>query len=102
MRLQTIVSEYITPALEVRYTKANYHQGPVGKLQVLRDATQLPYAVRKTLGSTDKTDKEARQVRVGQIFLRDGTVIREARPEEIERMRAEAERASQRQRGEIG
>lgn len=96
-RLQEIISEYTTPVLQIRYTKAEYHKGPIGKLQILRDATQIPYAVRKTLGSTDKKDKSAKQVREGQVFLRDGTVTREARQDEIERMRADAERAKQRQ-----
>ena len=96
-RLQTIVSTYTDPVLRVRYTKAGYHRGPVGMLQVHRDTTELPYAVRKTLGSTDKTDKSARQVRQGQVFLRDGTVTRAARLEEIERLRADAERVRQRQ-----
>lgn len=91
---------YTDPVLRIQYTKADYHRGPVGILQVHRDATDLPYAVRKTIGSTDKTDKGARQVRQDQVFLRDGTVTREARPEEIERMRADAERVRQRQRNE--
>lgn len=96
-RLQTIASKYTTPALQIRYTKAEYHLGPVGIVEVVRDATQLPYEVRETLGSTDRTNKGARQVRAGQVFVRDGTVTREARPDEIERMGADVERAKQRQ-----
>lgn len=95
-RLQTIVAEHTTPALQIRYTKAQYHRGPVGKVEILRDASQIPYAVRKTVGSGDKTDKRARQVRAGQIFVRDGTVTRETRPEEIEQTNADAERARRR------
>lgn len=96
-RLQSIVSTYTDPVLRIRYTKADHHRGPVGMLQIHRDTTELPYAVRKTIGSTDKTDKSARQVRQSQVFLRDGTFTREARPEEIERLRADAERSRQRQ-----
>ena len=95
-RLQTIIAAHTTPALQIRYTKAEYHRGSVGKLEVLRDTTQIPYAVHKTVGSADKTDKRARQVREGQVFVRDGTVTREARPEEIEQMKADAERARRR------
>lgn len=95
-RLQSIVSMYTDPVLRIQYTKADYHRGPVGILQIHRDATELPYVVRKTIGSTDKTDKSARQVRQGQVFLRDGTITREARSGEIDRMRADAERANQR------
>lgn len=90
-RLQQIITEYTSPAIQVRYTKTEYHLGPVGMLEVLRDVTQLPYVVRKSVG-----DKNGKRVEEGQIFVRDGTVTRKARPEEIEQMKADAERAKRR------
>lgn len=45
--LQTIVAHYTTPAVQVRYNPVAYRLGPVGRLEILRDPTELPYAVRE-------------------------------------------------------
>jgi hypothetical protein len=93
-RLQTIVSAHTSPVLQIRYAKVDYFDGPIGKLEVVRQVTAVPYQVSKSIGSKDP---KAHRVTKGQVPIRDGTITREATAEEIENMKAIAERAKQRQ-----
>jgi hypothetical protein len=92
-RLQTIVSTYTSPALQIRYAKVDYFDGPIGKLEVVRDVTAIPYQVSKSIGSKDP---KAHRITKGQVPIRDGTITRDATTEEIENMKVIAERARQR------
>jgi hypothetical protein len=96
-KLQAIVSTHTQPVLQIRYAKVDYYAGPVGKLEILRDVTSIPYQVSKSIGSQDPKDKAARRLNKGQIFIRDGTITRRAEDEDIASMRALAERAKRRQ-----
>jgi hypothetical protein len=97
-QIQAILSAHTRPVIQIQYTKVDYYDGTVGKLEITRDVTELPYQVSKTIGSTDRKDRNARQVRQGQVFIREGTIIREADATDIESMSEIAERAKQRQR----
>lgn len=44
-RLQSIISSYTSPAVKVRYTEVTYRAGRMGRLEFLRDPTEVPYAV---------------------------------------------------------
>lgn len=92
-QLQTIAAHYTTPAIQLRYSQVAFRLGTVGRLEILRDPTELPYAVRESLG-----DRAAGQHRIeaGDIYLRDGTVTRKARQAEIAALHTDAERAKRR------
>lgn len=92
-RLQTIVSNHTTPAMRIKYTEVAYRLGRVGKLEVIRDPGDLPYAVSTSIGNTEKGQT---RVETGQVFVRDGAVTRKAEAKEIETMRAIAEHAKRR------
>ena len=96
-KLQAIVSAHTNPVLQIRFAKVDYYDGPIGKLQVVRDVTAVPYQVSKGIGNEDPKDKAARRVNKGQIFIRDGTITREADADDIASMEALAERAKRRQ-----
>jgi hypothetical protein len=96
-RLQTIVSTHTSPVIQIRYAKVDYYDGPIGKLEIVREVTAIPYQVSKSIGSEDPKDKAARRVTKGQVFIRDGTIIRDATEADIENMKALAERAKHRQ-----
>ncbi len=85
-RLQSIISDHTVPAVKVRYTEIAYRAGRVGKLEVLRDPTEVPYSVSKDVG----------RLKAGQVFHRHMAITREASPEEVIAMRADAERAVRR------
>lgn len=86
-RLQTIISNHTTPVVRIRYREVAYRLGRVGKIEIIRDVADLPYAVAKSIG-----DKRDHRVEEGQVFLRDSTVTRLARAEEIDAMNVKAER----------
>jgi hypothetical protein len=89
-RIQDLVSQYIRPSLEVRYKTVDYKgRGEVGLLEILRKARALPYSATQSLGEKKKGGEQI--LKEGQIFVRHGSLIREASPEEVETLRQEAE-----------
>jgi hypothetical protein len=87
--LEQLLHEYTTPMVQVRYQVVDYRKGPVGKLEVFRDAKGLPYKVKKSLGS--QTDK--RRIREGDIYVRHGSQVQHPTPEELQALQEEGEQA---------
>ncbi len=87
-RIEQILSNYVTPNIEIRYEVVNYKGGKVSKIEVLRDAKKLPYRVAKSLG--DKKDKK--RIEENQIFVRHGSHTVEPGQEELQDLYNEAAR----------
>jgi len=85
-RLEQILAVYVDPQLDIRYDMVEHYQGFVGKVQVVRDPTKLPYKVAKSVGDRKRVEK-------GQIFVRHGSLTEEPTPGELQAIRAEGERA---------
>ncbi|MFN8678789.1 MAG: ATP-binding protein [Thermomicrobiales bacterium] len=92
-RLQTIIARHTHPVVPVRYGRVAYRRGQVGKLEINPDAAERPYAVAISIGDKGKGGHRVEQ---GQVFVRDGAVTRQARPEEIATMRSHAEQVKRR------
>ena len=89
--LERLLAEYADPCVEVRYEVVAYREGPVGKLEVLRDPKKVPYRVAKSLGDKLKGDKK--QVFKEQIFVRHGSQVEEPTSTEEQRLFEEGDRA---------
>ena len=83
--LEQLLQEYTKPMVQVRYQVVDYQKGPVGKLEVFRDAKHLPYKVAKSLGS--QNDK--RRISEGGIYVRHGSQVQPPTPEELEALQEE-------------
>jgi hypothetical protein len=83
--LEQLLQEYTKPMVQVRYQVVDYRKGPVGKLEVFRDARHLPYKVAKSLGS--QNDK--RRISEGAIYVRHGSQVQPPTPEELEALQEE-------------
>jgi len=71
--------------VQIQYKVVDYREGPVGKLEVFRDAKHLPYKVRKSLGS--QTDK--RRITEGDIYVRHGSQVTKPDKEEEQALQEE-------------
>ncbi len=60
--LEQILAIYTEPMVEIRYDSIEHYEGPVGRIQVLRDSAKLPYEVAKSVGDHKRINK-------GQIFV---------------------------------
>jgi len=87
--IEQLLQEYTTPMVQVRYQVVDFREGPVGKLEVFRDAKHLPYKVRKSLGS--QSDK--RRITVGDIYVRHGSQVSKPDREEEQDLQEEGEQA---------
>jgi hypothetical protein len=76
--LQQILNEATRPVLTVRYDVVEHPDGPVGRLEVLRHRSDIPYAVVKD----DRT----------VVYVRREAVTQEATQDEIEEMQRRAAR----------
>lgn len=52
----------------VRYEVVPYRSGAVGKLEVLREPTNLPYKVAHPIG-------DKKRIEAGQVFVRHGSQV---------------------------
>jgi len=80
-RLEQLLAEYVTPAVDIRYEVYDYRAGPVGMLEILRDPKKLPYAVKRAVGGPHGQRGE-KHVEEGQVFVRHGSHTAEASEEE--------------------
>lgn len=89
--LEQLMSAYSEPCVEVRFTVSESRGQPFAKLQVVRDATKLPYRVKKGLRG------EKRGIQPQQVFVRHGSQVEEPTPAELQQLIEEGQRA----RGEL-
>ena len=90
--LEQVLAAYTDPPVEIRYDVVEHYQGLVGRVQVLRDPTKLPYRVARSVGDKKRIAK-------GQVFVRHGSQTEEPTFRELEALRAEGERANSEVRG---
>jgi len=86
---EQLLQEYTKPIVKVRYQVVDYRRGPVGKLEVFRDAKDIPYKVAKSLGS--QSDK--RRITEGDIYVRHGSQVQIPTPEELHALQEEGDQA---------
>jgi hypothetical protein len=85
-RIEQILSVYTTPQVQVRYTVVEYRGNQIGKLEVFRDRTHLPYRVAKLVG-------DKKRIAVGESFVRHGSQTEHPTPAELQAIEEEAQRA---------
>ena len=84
--IEQLLSMYAEPMIQTRYEMVDYRAGKVGRLEVLREQTNLPYRVRRSIG-------DRKRITAGQIFVRHGSQIEEPTPLELQALEGEATRA---------
>jgi Schlafen, AlbA_2 len=85
-RIEQILSVYTMPQVQVRYEVVTYRGNQVGKLEILRDRTHLPYQVAKALGGK-------KHIEVGDIFVRHGSQTEHPTAPELQAIQDEGDRA---------
>jgi hypothetical protein len=91
--LEHILSDYTSPQVQVRYDVVIYRGNQVGKLEVFRNRTDLPYRVAKSIG--DKKDK--RHIEEGTIYVRHGSQTEQPTEAERAALQDEGDRARARE-----
>ncbi len=84
--IEQLLSVYAEPMIQTRYEVVDYRAGKVGRLEVLREQTNLPYRVKRDTGYQ-------KRITAGQIFVRHGSQIEEATHLELQSLEDEATRA---------
>lgn len=82
-QLQQIIGSYCDPPPHLRYRTAPWRGGLAGIILVERNPRYVPYRVSRPIG----------RLRVGQTFVRHGTVTEAPTPTEEDALRSEAARA---------
>lgn len=85
--LEQLLSQYTDPVVLIRFSIVDYRGKAVAKLQVLRDRSKIPYAVKRELRG------EKRRIVAGQMFVRHGSQVEQPTPGELEALQKEGERA---------
>ena len=89
-RMEQIIAEYIDPYLDIDYKVIEYREGHVGKLEVIRDATKLPYRVKKQINGNKKP---LVLLQGGDIFVRHGSQVQKPDNGELQALQEEGDRA---------
>jgi len=84
--LERVLAEYTEPMVLVEYRLVDLPEGRVGRLEVLREPTKLPYRVRKSVGHQKRIEED-------QIFVRHGSHTEAPTPQELQRIEKEGDRA---------
>ena len=81
--LEDILNEYVESAPAIRYFTVDHEsgRGPVGVLEIRRDATQVPYRLRRDGGKR----------RAGETFVRHGSHVEPPTQAELDALVAEGE-----------
>jgi hypothetical protein len=86
--IEQILSRLTAPMVEVRYQAVEYRLGSVGKLEVLRDGTKLPYKVALSIG-------DKKRIEAGVVFVRHGSQVERPSGAELEALVKEAKSAQE-------
>lgn len=90
-RMEQLISHYVRPSINIRYTVLEYRGGTVGKLEILRDARDLPYSVRQSVG-----DRSAgRRIEKDDVFVRHGSQTVKPDDKELQDLISEGQRAKE-------
>ena len=85
-RLEQILQVYTLPQVHIRYEVVDYRGHQIGKLEVLRDRTVVPYRVAKSIGGK-------KQIHEGGIYVRHGSQTEHPTPAELVALEEEAQRS---------
>ncbi len=85
-RIEQILHVYTSPQVQVHYEVVTYRGNQVGRLEIFRDRTHLPYRVAQSLGGKKRIEE-------GDIFVRHGSQTEHPTPAELLAIEEEAERA---------
>ena len=77
---------YAEPMIQTLYEVVDYRVGKVGRLEVLREQTNLPHRVKRNIGVR-------KRITAGQTFVRHGSQIEEPTPLELQALKGDATRA---------
>jgi hypothetical protein len=86
-RIEDILDRYTKPAVTVKYRTFPYAGGTAAVLEVERDRANVPYRVMQRLAG------QKRVIDVGDVYVRHGSRVVKADPDELADLEAEAERA---------
>ncbi|HLW01269.1 MAG TPA: ATP-binding protein [Ktedonobacterales bacterium] len=86
-RIESLLARYTTPCVDIRYEVVQHQAGPVGMLEVLRDAKKVPYRVAKAIRGEKKAVSE------GAIYVRHNTLVEPPTPPEEQALQEEGDRA---------
>lgn len=84
--IEQLVSQYTAPAVDIRYEVTDYRAGQIGKLEVIRDPTKLPYRAAKSVG-------DKKRIEEGEVFVRHGSLSEKPTAAELHAIEEEGERA---------
>jgi hypothetical protein len=84
--LEQIVSRLTAPVVGVHFQVIDYKLGKVGKLEILRDASKLPYAVALSIG-------DKKRINAGDIFVRHGSQVETPTADELTALQMEGKRS---------
>lgn len=83
-RIEQVLHQYTEPMPEIRYFSVPMgDNGEAGVIEVRRDATKVPYQVRRDIG----------RLKAGDMFVRHGSQTEPPTERELEALMAEGERA---------
>jgi hypothetical protein len=85
-RLEHILSDYSAPQIQVHYSTVLYRGNIIGKLEVHRTRSDLPYKVAKSVG-------DKKRIAEGTIYVRHGSQTEKPTPAEEEALLAEGDHA---------
>jgi hypothetical protein len=88
--LEQLLALYTKPVVRIRYEVVDYRRGKVGRLEVLRDPTDLPYRVARAVGSKGTGGK---RIEIDQIFVRHGSQTEQPSLDELQALHEEANNA---------
>lgn len=83
-RLEHILNAYAAPAPQIRYHRVAWDQGEIGVINVLRDPSEVPYRVTKTLAHISQ----------GDVYVRHGSQVEPPTPAELTALEAEGQAAA--------
>jgi hypothetical protein len=89
-RIEDLLDQYTTPTVTVKVRRFTWNAtGEALVIEVQRDRTRVPYRVKKALTG------EKRHIEVGEVYVRHGSHVVAASPEEIADLETEADRSSE-------
>mgnify|MGYP001211843283 CR=1 FL=1 len=89
-RIEQLISEYVRPSINVRYSLVGYQGAKVGRLEVLREPRDLPYGVKKSVGDRSL----GKRIEEGDVFVRHGSHTVRPDERELQDLIEEAKKAS--------
>ena len=87
-RIEQILARYIAPSVDVLYEAVECRVGRVGKLEVIRDPTKLPYRVKEQMNREKKPPRMP-----GDLFVRHGSQVERPTDAELLALQEEGDHA---------